>query len=131
MILDYNKIFENIKEFLIYNGVKDEELFRNEFKKRRIYRRENSSVWPGDIKFNYIFVLGRNLRGTVRLMIEQSNKNRISEISESLETILNFGDFSELSEISVPKLKILSHNGRLEIDYHRNGRTNSLYFSAL
>lgn len=133
MGLDYNKIFKDIKDFLIYSGLKDEDLFRKEFKKRRMYRFENKSQWPGNIDFNYIFLFGRNLKGTVRLMIEQGNKDNIPEISESLETILNFGDLEKLSKISAPKLNIAFNkdNGRLEIDYRVNGRTNGLYLSSL
>jgi len=133
MVLDYNDIFKDIKNLLIYTGVKDELLFKEEFKKRKIYLGENISQWPGNINFNYIFVRGKNLRGTVRLMVEQTNKSNITKISESLETILNFGDLKELSKISIPKLNIAfsKDNIRLEIDYRLNGRTNSLYLSAL
>ena len=133
MVLDYNNIFKDIKNLLIYTGVKDELLFKEEFKKREIYAGESISQWPGNINFNYLFVRGKNLRGTVRLMVEQTNKGSINRISESLETILNFGDLNELSRISIPKLNIAfsKDNARLEIDYRVNGRTNSLYLSAL
>src|SRR3989344_8584231 len=130
MVLDYNRIFKDIKEFLIYNGVKDEELFRNEFKKRRIYRRQNRELWPGNVGFNYIFIKGKNLKGTVRLMIEQGVSDKVSEISESLETILNHGDLKNLSKISIPKLDMLfnKHTTELGIDYHSDDRTLNISF---
>lgn len=133
MVLDYNRIFKDIKEFLIYTGVNNESLLKEEFKKKGIYQGENSDQWPGNVGFNYIFILGRNLKGTVRLMIEQGNNSKIPEISESLETILNLGDLEKLSKISVPKLNIAFNkdNGKLEIEYHANGRTNGLYLSSL